>query len=263
MSPRTLGICLAHPDDETYSTFGSVAKHAADPEFRLTVLHATDGAAGDVAPGVDVGEAGLGALRRDEDHRAWRAVGRIPHRHDWLGLPDGHVEKVPRDELTALVADFLDEERPDVVITFGPDGLTGHPDHIAIGAATDVAFHAVRRDGGAGLRRLLHCAIPRWWFDRHQAWRSSNGFAPWEPDRLYDLRPTPDELIGVDVRTSAFGRQLLAGLREHRSQAHVLMPVGVDDMTFLRGSTHETHVIAWPPHRPGDAVLTDIFEALD
>ena len=35
---------------------------------------------------------------------------------------------------------ILDEERPDVVVTFGPDGITGHPDHITIGAATTEAF---------------------------------------------------------------------------------------------------------------------------
>ena len=263
MARQTLGLCFAHPDDETYTTFGSVAIHAPDPRFRLVVLHATDGEAGEVAPGVEVGDAGLGALRRDEDRRAWRAVGRVPDRHTWLGIPDGQVAAVPPDELTGRVARFLDEERPDVVVTFGPDGITGHPDHVAIGAATDAAFHAVRRDGGPGLRRLLHAAIARWWFDRHQAWRSDRGFAAWQPDRLYDLRPVDDELVGVDVRTGSVGPRLLAGLREHRSQAHVLMPIGVDDATFLRGSTHETHVLAWPPRRPGDAVLTDLFDGLD
>jgi LmbE family N-acetylglucosaminyl deacetylase len=227
------------------------------------VLHATDGDAGEVAPGVDVGAAGLGAWRRVEDERAWHAVGRMPDRHDWLGLPDGHVAEVPLDDLAGSVARFLDQERPDVVLTFGPDGLTGHPDHIAIGAATDAAFHAVRRDGGTGLRRLLHCAIAQWWFDRHQAWRATNGFAPWEPTRLYHLRGTPDELIGVDVRTSAVGDRLLAGLREHRSQAHVLMPAAVADADFRRASTHETHVVVWPPRRSGDGVLTDIFDGLD
>ncbi|MET0789783.1 MAG: PIG-L family deacetylase [Cellulomonas sp.] len=261
MSP-TLGLCFAHPDDETYSSFGTVALHAADPGFRLAVLHATDGGAGEVAPGVEVGPDGLGALRRLEDDRAWMAVGLVPDRHDWLDLPDGEVDAVPFPVLVDRVATFLDEERPDVVVTFGPDGVTGHPDHIAVGAATDEAFHRVRADGGPGLRRLLHGAIRQSWFDRHQAWRVANGFEPWVPDRLYHLRGTPDAQIGVDVRTSPVSAQVLAGLREHRSQAHVLMPAGLADGTLSLG-TRETHVVAWPVRRPEDPCLSDVFEGLD
>ncbi|WP_456844688.1 PIG-L deacetylase family protein [Cellulomonas sp. P5_C6] len=258
----TLGLCYAHPDDETYGAFGSVALHSADPGFRLVVLHATDGDAGEVAPGVEVGPGGLGALRRIEDTNAWQALGHLPARHDWLGIPDGAVDAVPRDELVGLVATFLDAERPDVVLTFGPDGITGHPDHIAIGAATDEAFRRVRQDGGAGLKRLLHGAIRQSWFDRHQAWRAAHGYPMWDPERLYHLRGVPDESIGIDVRTTAVARALFAGLREHRSQAHVLMPAGVDDDDFLRTGTYETHVIAWPPRAPGAPCLADVFEGL-
>ncbi|GAA2724128.1 PIG-L deacetylase family protein [Cellulomonas aerilata] len=260
---RTLAVCFAHPDDEAYATFGSVALHRADPDFRVVALHATDGAAGEVAPGVDVGPAGLGALRREEDERAWRAVGCVPARHDWLGLPDGAVEQMPFDDLVDCVACFLDEERPDVVVTFGPDGVTGHPDHITVGAATDAAFHRVRRDGGGGLRRLLHGAIRQSWFERHQAWRAAHGYPLWEPTRLYHLRGTPDELVGVDVRTTEVLPQLVAGLLEHRSQGHVLLPAGVEDGSFLRSRSRETHVLAWPPRQPDEPCLTDIFEGLD
>ncbi|WP_225752828.1 PIG-L deacetylase family protein [Actinotalea sp. Marseille-Q4924] len=262
MTRRTLAVCVAHPDDETYTTYGSVGLHADDPDFRLVVLHATDGDAGEVAPGVDMGPDGLGALRRLEDERAWRAVGRVPDRHEWLGVPDGTVAAVPVDDLTAAVARFLDEERPDVVITFGPDGITGHPDHVAVGVATDAAFHQVRRDGGPGLRRLLHSAIGQYWFTRHQEWRIANGFPVWDPERLYHLRAVPDERIHVDVRTGSVGRRLLAGLREHRSQAHVLLPPHVADASFLRGSTHETHTIAWPPRGSVEPRLRDVFEGL-
>jgi LmbE family N-acetylglucosaminyl deacetylase len=61
MSGRRLAVCFAHPDDETYATFGSVALHAAEPGFRLSVLHATDGGAGEIAPGVKVSPGDLGS----------------------------------------------------------------------------------------------------------------------------------------------------------------------------------------------------------
>jgi LmbE family N-acetylglucosaminyl deacetylase len=69
-----------------------------------------------------------------------QAVGRIPDRHDWLGYPDGGVADVPFEELVDAIAALMEQERPTVVHTFGPDGIFGHPDHIAIGAATDAAF---------------------------------------------------------------------------------------------------------------------------
>jgi LmbE family N-acetylglucosaminyl deacetylase len=259
----TLGICVAHPDDETYPTFGSVALHCGDPGFRLVVLHATDGEAGEVAPGVVVGPGGLGAHRRVEDELGWQAVGHVPDRHEWLGYPDGSVGRVPAETLVARVAAFLDEERPDVVVTFGPDGMTGHPDHIAIGRATTVAFHRVRADGGPGLRRLLHPGIPQSRFDAHQEWRVANGFARWEPDRLYHLRGTPDELIGVEVRTRSVSDQVLAGLKAHRSQRHVIFAPTLGDDVWRRQASRETHVIAWPPWDPGAAWLPDVFAGLD
>jgi LmbE family N-acetylglucosaminyl deacetylase len=259
---RSLAACVAHPDDESYSTYGSVALHAGDPGFRLCVLHATDGDAGQIAPGIPATLETLGAFRRDEDERAWRAVGRLPDRHDWLDYPDGRLEEVPFDELVLRVADFLSDERPDVVFTFGPDGVTGHPDHIAIGRATDEAFHRVRIDGGPGLRRLLHGAIPLSLFERQQAWLARQGRRVWDPQRMYHLRGTPDELIGVEVDTRPVSDNVLAGLKEHRSQRQVIFD-GESDDEWRKTSSRETHVIAWPPPTPGQGRIHDIFQDLD
>lgn len=145
---RSLALVLAHPDDETYAAYGTVARHCTDPQFRLAVLHATDGEAGQIADGVPAGPATLGALRREEDRNGWRTLGRIPDRHAWLGLPDHGLERVGVPALTGQIAEFLRAERPDVAATFGPDGVTGHPDHVTVSAATTGAFHHVRADGG-------------------------------------------------------------------------------------------------------------------
>jgi len=66
---------MAHPDDESYATYGTVALHGVDPRFRLVVLHATDGGAGEIAAGVPATPETLGAHRRLEDEAAWQAVG--------------------------------------------------------------------------------------------------------------------------------------------------------------------------------------------
>src|SRR4051812_44787227 len=160
-SAHGLAVCVAHPDDEAYAVYGTVALHQDDPAFRLVVLHATDGDAGEIAPGVDATPQTLAAVRREESRSGWAAAGRAPARHDFLGLPDGGLADVPYPALVDTVCAFLDDERPAVVVTFGPDGVTGHPDHVTIGRATSEAFERVRLDGGAGLQRLLHAGIPQ------------------------------------------------------------------------------------------------------
>jgi LmbE family N-acetylglucosaminyl deacetylase len=239
-----------------------VALHAAAAGFRLSVLHATDGAAGLVSPGVLVEAAELGRHRRREDDQAWRAVGRMPDRHVWLGHDDGTVASVGHSELVDEVASFLEEERPDVVVTFGPDGITGHPDHLAIGRATDEAFHRVRRAGGVGLRRLLHTAIAATPFERHQQARSARGMPRWDPQVTYHLRAVPDADIGVHVDTRAVADAVVAGLKAHSTQREALFHPEGDDREWRRYAKHEFHVVAWPPRPQGSAVLADVFEGL-
>ena len=152
---RTLAFVVAHPDDDAYGIAGAVALHADEPDFRFVLVHATDGESGDIKDGFPATPETLGAIRRLEDESAWRALGRVPDRHVWLGYPDGKVAEVPFDELVASVAAVLDEEQPTVVGTFGPDGIFGHPDHIAIGAATDAAFKQRASTEGPSFRRLL------------------------------------------------------------------------------------------------------------
>jgi LmbE family N-acetylglucosaminyl deacetylase len=73
---------------------------------------------------------------------------------------------LPAGLLEAEIARVLAEGRPDVVLTFGPDGITGHPDHITVGAATTAAFTRFAGDGGPGFARLYHAAWKQSALDR-------------------------------------------------------------------------------------------------
>lgn len=256
----SLAIVMAHPDDEAYPSYGTVARHAQDPDFRLVVLHATDGEKGEIAPGVPATPETLGAWRRHEDENGWRVAGRVPDRHDWLGLPDGGLDAVDPAVLRERVAAFLREERPDVVCTFGPDGITGHPDHIAMCTATTEAFHLVRAEPGPGLRRLLHAGIPLAAFERSQRWSQEHGRRVWNPTQLYHLRGTPDELIGLHADVSAHVEAKLAAIKEHRSQRHVIFDPNGTDEEWKKLLKWETWIVAWPPEQPP---LTDVFEGLE
>ena len=130
------------------------------------MVHATDGEGGAIAEGSGATRETLGAVRRVEDTNAWRVLGRSPYRQEWFGYPDGGVPDVSFDELVDRVATVLGEERPDVVATFGPDGITGHPDHIRIGEAATAAFLRFAGDGGPGFRRLVYGGIRQSVIDR-------------------------------------------------------------------------------------------------
>ena len=260
---RTLAVVVAHPDDESYSTYGTVARYSDDPSFRLVVLHATDGEGGEIAEGVPATRETLGAWRRQEDENAWRTLGRLPDRHDWLGHPDGGLDRVGVEALSETIVAFLREERPDVVWTLMSDGVTGHPDHIVMSQATTEAFHMVRQEPGPGLQRLLHGGIPLSIFERNQRWLKEQGKAVWEPTRMYHLRGTPDELFGIQTDNRPLAHRALAAIKEHRSQRQVIYdPEGTDEQ-WMKAMSRETWVIAWPPREPGQPMLNDIFAGLD
>jgi LmbE family N-acetylglucosaminyl deacetylase len=258
---RTLAAVVAHPDDDAYGVAGIVALHAADPRFRFVLVHATDGEAGSIAPGSGATRATLGAVRREEDRRAWAVLGRPPDRHEWFGYPDGGLADVPERELTDRVAAVLAEERPDVVLTFGPDGITGHPDHVAVGRATDAAFLRLAGDGGPGLRRLVHGAIRQSVIDRWNATRTAAGQPAWDPGTVFHPRGVPDADIGVAIDTTTVAPRIRAAMLEHRTQSADLDPPDLTEAQKLANVSRETEVLVWPQRAPG-RVLTDVFEDL-
>jgi LmbE family N-acetylglucosaminyl deacetylase len=83
---RTLACVFAHPDDDGYGVAGGVGLHASEPDFRFVLIHATFGGHGDIRDGFRATRETLGSIREAEDEAAWRALGRVPDGHEWLGL---------------------------------------------------------------------------------------------------------------------------------------------------------------------------------
>ncbi len=262
MRNRTLACVFAHPDDDAYGAAGSVALHIGDPDFRFVLVHATSGEQGDIREGFAATRQTLGAVRRAEDEAAWRALGRVPDRHEWLCLPDGGVADVPFEEVVAQVARILDEEEPAVVVTFGPDGIFGHPDHIAIGAATDEAFARLRSEDRPGFQRLAHGAVPQSVFERWNRQRAELGLPVFDPTQTYHMRGVPDEQIGITVDCGDVTGRIVAGLREHRSQLHVMSDDPADTDQWQRRVRREWYTIAWPGRGRDAPMLTDLFDGL-
>ena len=144
----------AHPDDEAYLAGGLLAA-VRDAGNRAVCVTATRGEAAD--PQADAAErAALAAVRTRELEGALGILG--VSEHHWLDLPDsGLADLDPAGQADRLAA-LVDEVRPDTVVTFGPDGFTGHTDHQAVGHWTALALE--RSTYGAGVR-LWHAVTQK------------------------------------------------------------------------------------------------------
>jgi LmbE family N-acetylglucosaminyl deacetylase len=151
-----LGI-WAHPDDEVYLSGGLMAL-ATDVGSRVVCVTATRGELGTPDPALWPPQR-LAAARTTELARCLHILG--VSEHHWLGHADGGCAAADGvravDELCALI----EQIRPDAVLTFGPDGITGHPDHQTVSAWATAAFERAAAPGA----RLLYAAIA----DRHVA----------------------------------------------------------------------------------------------
>jgi len=129
---------LAHPDDESLGTGGALAKYAAEgvATYLVTATRGERGRFGDSkeSPGPEI----VGKTREAELMAAAKELGLKEVR--FLDYPDGALDKVDTAEAIEKIAGHLRRVRPHVVITFGPDGAYGHPDHIAISQLTAAAI---------------------------------------------------------------------------------------------------------------------------
>ena len=149
LSPADLGTILsvwAHPDDETFLS-GGVMAAARDGGQRVVCVSATAGEHGTDDPGTWPPDR-LGQVRRWEAAAAMAVLG--VDEHAVRGLPDGGLPECDADGV-AWVAGLLDEVRPDTILTFGPDGMTYHPDHVAVHRWVTGAWERAGRPG-----RLLY-----------------------------------------------------------------------------------------------------------
>jgi LmbE family N-acetylglucosaminyl deacetylase len=137
---RSLLVILAHPDDESFPMGGTLAKYAAEGA-QVTLICATRGEAG--IPGLS--SETTGQIREDELHTAAAALGLAEVR--LLGYHDGQLAQAEPEQVIGQLVKMMQEIQPQVVITFGPNGISGHPDHLAIHHFTTQAFDRAELPG--------------------------------------------------------------------------------------------------------------------
>jgi LmbE family N-acetylglucosaminyl deacetylase len=127
---------FAHPDDEAFGTGGTLSKYAAEG-CDVYLVTATRGEAGEIAEPDLATSADLPLVREQELRCACEIYGINPPR--FLDYADGLLPLVHQGQAVGKVVHLIRELRPQVVITFGPEGIYGHYDHIAVHRWTTIA----------------------------------------------------------------------------------------------------------------------------
>lgn len=169
---RLLGV-FAHPDDETFCAGGTFARYAKNGA-EVMVVSATRGQAGQIRDARVATRRTIAAVRESELRVACERLG-VAHVRCWDYL-DGALAEAGFPGLVGQVVEVIREFRPDVVVSFGPDGGYGHPDHITISAA---ATAACRQAGDPA-------SYPG---------QLAAGLAPHQPDRLYHSYFPPHDVL--------------------------------------------------------------------
>jgi LmbE family N-acetylglucosaminyl deacetylase len=154
---KTLVAVFAHGDDE--GTAAPILARYAREGVRVYLVIATDGAQGGAHTSIPRGRQ-LAGVRSEEARCAADALG--IHPPILLGFPDAQLGHYMDDrtrlfQLTARVHEELQRLRPDAVITWGPDGATGHPDHRLV---SSVVTQLVRAGAPGVPERLFYVSIP-------------------------------------------------------------------------------------------------------
>jgi LmbE family N-acetylglucosaminyl deacetylase len=155
---------LAHADDETAAA--PVLARYAREGVSVHMIIASDGSAGSGNQGTlvrpDSGPTGAAlATARAEEARC-AATGLGAHEPILLGFPDGKLGDYIEDRtrvtrLTERIAKEIERLRPDVVVTWGPDGGTGHPDHRMV---SNIATQLLRTGAPGMPDRLFYMYLP-------------------------------------------------------------------------------------------------------
>jgi LmbE family N-acetylglucosaminyl deacetylase len=136
--PLKLLCVYAHPDDETLGPGGVLAKYAAEG-IETYLITATRGEHGWPGPKEEYpGMTELGQIREKELRAAADVLG--IHELILLDYIDGDLDRADPPEIIGQIASQIRRIRPQVVLTFDPQGVYGHPDHIAISQFTLAAL---------------------------------------------------------------------------------------------------------------------------
>lgn len=235
---QTLVSVWAHPDDEAFGPAGLLAM-MHDQGVRTVVVTATHGEKGSVGSPPLATHATLADVREQELKNACKIMG-VARLELW-DYADGKLADADVAEVRDRIVAILNEEKPDIVLTFGPDGIYGHPDHIAIHVATTQAFaQYIALTSDREPPRLYYVTLP-------EGYTVENDAGAEHPD------PLPPTTV-LDV--SAYAQTKREALHAHATQ-HQDWGERINDDQWV--NTLHLHR-AYPPFATRDQPETSLFE---
>jgi LmbE family N-acetylglucosaminyl deacetylase len=196
---RCILAVFAHPDDETSAAGGTFSKYVREG-VDIHVVTATRGELGELGTGdLKIERHELPAVREAELRAVLELYGANPP--ILLGYCDQALITADFETLTQDVLQAMEAVRPDVVITFGPTGISNHDDHKAIHRAATEAFHRYRHTPASD-PRLYYIALPQEVAERFE----------------FALHPS-EQTLSVCIDIADVKPIKLQGLRTYRSQA--------------------------------------------
>ncbi|HEU4355042.1 MAG TPA: PIG-L family deacetylase [Actinomycetota bacterium] len=204
-----LGV-WAHPDDETYLAAGLMARSVREGA-RVVCITATRGEGGSMDEEVWPPET-MGEVRTAEMERSMQILGVTEHH--WLDLPDIDMDTPLPDEGYEKVRALVAEVQPDTILTFGPDGMTGHLAHMSV---STWATRALEEAGKAGSRVLYATATPDWVEEFLPVWEPFDVFRPGTPP------VTPHDQLAIDFTLPPHLLQVkVDAILAHQSQVQAI-----------------------------------------
>jgi LmbE family N-acetylglucosaminyl deacetylase len=226
-----LGV-WAHPDDDIFQTAGLMAAAAAAGQ-RVVDVTATRGEGGSMDEERWPTET-MGEVRTQELLRSLDVLG--VKEHHFLDGPVDLDMQTPLDPAGAeQVRRIMAEVDPDTVLTFGPEGMTGHVAHQDVSRWAGDAFTSVAKPGARLYHTVFPASLAEGWLEKLAPF---NIFLPGTP------RVVPDEELDIGFVLSREVLELkLASIKEHASQIEGLLEVFGDE-GFKRFMAIEAFVLA-------------------
>jgi LmbE family N-acetylglucosaminyl deacetylase len=261
---------FAHPDDEAFGTGGTLARYAAEGND-VYLVTATRGEAGQIVVPELTTPANLPQVRERELRCACEIYGIHPPR--FLDYPDGLLPIIHQGQAVGKLVRLIRELRPQVLVTFGPDGIYGHYDHIAVHRWATIAYDLAAdaecfpgqvEDGCAPhqVSKLYYRVLS----EERMSAMSEDGSPPtvMMDGVPFPIVGRPQSEITTVIDVSDFAEAKLSGLLCHVSQIGYDIPFGesaeeVVQEPWFRQETFELgrSSVGWPEERE-----TDLFAGL-
>lgn len=209
----------AHPDDESFSAAG-ILTTAVDNGQTVVCLTATKGEEGSQ----DIKKwppTKLADIRAKELKEALKELG--IKNHYWLGYRDGSCADVPDDEAARNIAKYIKKYEPDTILTFGPDGMTGHPDHQSVSRWAGSAARMAKSHA-----RILHSVVTKAEYNSYLK----------RMDEKLDIFFNIDKPLVLDSKDCTFCYDLPQEICARKCRALKKMPSQIETMEKLFGDDY-------------------------